>query len=132
MTKPKGELVKCDGTMTQGAFNTFIRNLLRAGSVKWKANDNCRAKARVRRGWYKCAECGRVKQGTVREAGKKVVNNNVDHIDPATPITGFVSWDNYIERLFCDSDNLQLLCKPCHKEKCAEEAAERAKHRKKK
>jgi 5-methylcytosine-specific restriction endonuclease McrA len=31
--------------------------------------------------------------------------------------------------MFCEEDNLQLLCKACHDTKSAEEAAERKKYR---
>ena len=49
-------------------------------------------------------------------------NIAVDHIDPVVnPTTGFVSWDNLIERLFVEKDGLQLLCKACHDEKTSDE-----------
>jgi hypothetical protein len=35
---------------------------------------------------------------------------------PVIPVTGFDSWDETIERIFCEKDNLELLCIPCHKQ----------------
>ena len=50
----------------------------------------------------------------------------VDHIDPVVPVDReIVDWNEYIERLFCSTDKLQVLCKPCHQIKCNEENEER-------
>jgi hypothetical protein len=46
----------------------------------------------------------------------------VDHINPVVdPAKGFINWDIYIDRIFCEVDKLQVLCRSCHKEKTAEE-----------
>lgn len=48
----------------------------------------------------------------------------VDHIKPIIdPVVGFTTWDECIERMFCEADNLQVLCKTCHDEKSNEERA---------
>jgi hypothetical protein len=40
----------------------------------------------------------------------------VDHMVPVVDATlGFTTWDSYIENMFCDKENLQVVCKPCHK-----------------
>ena len=39
----------------------------------------------------------------------------VNHRIPVIPVTGFDSWDAVIDRLFCEEDALEVLCKPCHK-----------------
>ena len=53
---------------------------------------------------------------------------NVDHVSPVIlPETGFTTWDSFIERLFCDKSNLQVLCKGCHDEKTRMERKERVK-----
>jgi len=47
---------------------------------------------------------------------------NVDHILPAVdPEKGFETWDIFIDRLFCERENLQAICLVCHKKKSAEE-----------
>ena len=62
---------------------------------------------------YTCNECK-------REYPAKEVN--VDHVLPVVdPHVGFVSWDVFIDRLFCDKDNLQVLCSACHTKKSAKE-----------
>ena len=62
---------------------------------------------------YLCAACCQ------EYTAKDVV---VDHIDPVIhPKEGFVSWDVFIQRLYCDKDNLSVLCKVCHKIKSKEE-----------
>ena len=40
--------------------------------------------------------------------------------------TGFTTFDDYIERLFCEVDNLDVLCYDCHREKTDKETEERA------
>ena len=51
---------------------------------------------------YRCAMCGGwYGSGDVA----------VDHIDPVIPVNGErSSWDEFIDRLFCTKDNLQLVC----------------------
>jgi len=50
----------------------------------------------------------------------------VDHIQPVVPVDReILSWDEYIERLFCGVDNLQVLCKPCHQIKTNDENHDR-------
>ena len=55
-----------------------------------------------------------IQKGMLVEKGKVVV----DHINPVIPIEGFPNktwdWNIYIERMFCDTNNLQVLCKECH------------------
>jgi 5-methylcytosine-specific restriction endonuclease McrA len=55
----------------------------------------------------------------------------VDHIEPVgsfpEPIPGKLG--AYVDRLFCDVDNLQLLCKECHAAKTKREAEARKKLR---
>jgi len=45
----------------------------------------------------------------------------VDHIQPVVGISGFTTWDSFIQGLFCDRDNLQVLCKTCHSIKTKKE-----------
>ena len=51
---------------------------------------------------------------------------HVDHIYPVVPVEREVrDWNEYIERLFCNSSGLQVLCIDCHQKKSNEENAER-------
>lgn len=120
----RGELVKNNNTWTQAKFNSFIKNNLRSATRKWGPIHKCTKDARVARGLYKCACCQEEVPPTVvcEETNKRVKNIFVDHIVPIVdPAVGFVSWDSVIERMFCDSDNLQILCLNCHKVKSQEE-----------
>lgn len=46
----------------------------------------------------------------------------VDHKAPVVdPNIGFVDWNTFIERLFCEKKNLQVLCNSCHKNKTLKE-----------
>lgn len=57
-----------------------------------------------RRVHYKCAQCGRF----FRDENKNIA---VDHIVPVVdPAVGYVDMNTYTDRLFCDIDNLQVLC----------------------
>lgn len=89
----------------------YIENTLRAASRKWKPKNDAFVAARVSRGNYECAKCKAiVKRGEL----------NVDHKEAViNPMTGFTTWDDYIERLLLEEDGYQVLCIPCHKEKTA-------------
>lgn len=56
----------------------------------------------------------------------------VDHIEPIVPLTGWESWDSYIERMFCEKEGLQILCEECHDVKTRAEKKKRVDNRKKK
>lgn len=130
VARPSGPKTRCSGEWTEAKFLSFIKNNLRQATQKWKPIQDCKKNAWIRRGWYRCAECkGEVPASVVIDR-KRENNGYVDHIDPIVPTTGWVSWDHCIDRMFCELDNLQYLCRKCHKSKCAEETAERAAYRK--
>lgn len=116
-------------------IQTFVQNTLRRASSKWYAKNKALSEARVPNGTFstgrikyawKCATCGEL-------CKKKDVQ--VDHIDPVVPLDGYANGMDYdlnefAVRLFCSVKNLQVLCKPCHKLKSADEAAIRSVERK--
>lgn len=118
---PLGE-VRNDGEWTEGRYRSFITSTLRGGMrrwpPKWKALKDAALGRKVNKKTgklamhYKCAACAEEFTST---------NIEVDHIESVVASTGFVSWDVYIDRLFCEKSNLQVLCKPCHKIKTKEE-----------
>jgi 5-methylcytosine-specific restriction endonuclease McrA len=68
----------------------------------------------VRRGIYHCAGCDQDVPVSIKIEGKRIKNVSVDHINPVVDVGGFVDWNEFISRLYCELDNLQLLCKQCH------------------
>lgn len=115
-----------DGEWTEGRYRSFITSTLRGGMRRWPP------KWKV----LKSAEIGRkINKKTGKLAMHYicgVCNENypakdvqVDHFLPVVdPATGFVTWDIYIDRLFCERTNLQVLCTKCHKLKTKKEKHE--------
>lgn len=117
------------GQWTEGRYRSFITSILRAGSRKWSPIHTTRKKARVKRGYYKCNACKNSVTASKVIKGKRVPNVFVDHINPVVdPIKGFTTWDDYIERLYCEEDNLQVLCRSCHDNKTQKEKKQRTKN----
>ena len=74
--------------------------------------------------WVKCAECGEMEAKS---------NVQVDHKEPLVPLNSSLeemTWSEVVDRLWCDINNLQLLCKPCHRAKSSAEMKERRKLKK--
>lgn len=66
---------------------------------------------------YKCNVCGTYTGST------KVA---VDHIIPVVSVSeGFIDFNTFIDRLFCDQSNLQVICDDCHDKKTYEERISR-------
>jgi 5-methylcytosine-specific restriction endonuclease McrA len=115
-----------DGEWTEGRYRSFITSTLRSGMRRWPPKWKALKSAEVGRivnkktgklaMHYICAGCN------VPHPSKDV---QVDHIEPVVnPTTGFVSWDVYIDRMFCEKSNLQVLCTTCHRVKTKEEKDE--------
>jgi hypothetical protein len=63
---------------------------------------------------------------------KRVKNVFVDHILPIIdPEVGFTSWDDFINRLFCEREGLQCICGDCHDKKTTNERAAASDRRRK-
>lgn len=106
------------GKWTLARKKSFIISALRRASTRWGPKNVAKAKARVGHGVYLCNHCKREGAATLPpEEGKKRRRNNaaVDHIVPVVdPTVGFQSWDIYIERMFCEEEGFQVLCRECH------------------
>lgn len=113
-------LTRADGTWSEAKYNSFIRSQLRKGWMKWPPKNNLLREARVERGVYKCECCGELTPATVKVPAvttgrlKKIKGVNVDHIVPATPLTGVYDWDIFAHNLYCERDNLWVICHKCH------------------
>lgn len=122
MARPSGPKTRCSGLWTEAKYRSFIVNLLRQGTRKWKPISDCIKKARIRRGIYLCAECKEEVPASISVNGKRKKNIIVDHEPPVVdPEVGFTTYDEFIEKLFCEEDSLQALCLRCHDEKTKEE-----------
>jgi 5-methylcytosine-specific restriction endonuclease McrA len=104
-----------NGEWTIGRFNSFVTSILRSGSrrwgPKWQTLDASKTEKRINPAtgrlaqFFRCAKCN----------GEFTAKNvQVDHI---TPIGYDKSWDEFIDGLFCERENLQTLCSSCHLEK---------------
>jgi 5-methylcytosine-specific restriction endonuclease McrA len=117
------------GEWTEARFRSFITSALRAASRRWPPKYKALKDAFVGRKvnaktgklamHYRCAACRK---------HFVAADVQVDHIVPVVdPKKGFVSWDVFIERMFVEIENLQVLCKPCHKVKTDKEKDQRKK-----
>lgn len=122
--RPSGEKTRCNGTWTEAKFNSFIKGNLRSATIKWGPIQVCKKQAHVRRGVYFCAGCQSEVPASIIVDRERKNNIFVDHINPIVdPAVGFTTWDDLINRMFCELDNLQVLCRKCHDEKGLEERA---------
>lgn len=115
------------GQWTASRMASFIKGGLRTLSRKWPPKYETLKRAMVGRrldpatgkmsNRYQCAGCGNLfKQADVQ----------VDHIDPVVSVTdGFIDWNEYIMRMFCEADGLQVLCSECHGVKTQNERKQR-------
>jgi len=120
------------GQWTVARFHSFIKSALRGASKRWGPRHEAKRAARVERGVYMCAGYKRkphkVPASLPPAEGKtrRIDNAVVDHINPVIdPEVGFTTWDDVIERLFCEADGLQVLCHACHQLKTKDERAKR-------
>lgn len=102
-------------------FN-YVKNALRIATYKWPYFSMAMSRQRLERGLYQCEACK-------DSFGPKEINR--DHIEPVIAVTGWVSWEEYINRLFVKSEGIQILCERCHENKTATENILRVKHNQK-
>ena len=124
-TKKKAARKKVDkprnaGTMSESAFWSFIRSGLRQKSRFWKPITQCKLAARRpykgpnkrQKFEYLCNVCNKW------FPEKKI---NIDHIQPAGSLRSAQDLPGFVERLFCEIDNLQCICESCHNVKTQNE-----------
>lgn len=76
--------------------------------------------------WVRCKHC---KLPTPKYKAQ------VDHEHPIVPITSSLedmTWDEVVNRTWCNPQNLQVMCKDCHKGKTLEENRFRRAYKKQK
>jgi len=108
--------VRCAETMTESAFWSFIRSALRNKSRWWKPISVCKLRAKRpykgankrQKFEYQCNVC----KGYFPEK-----DINVDHKIPAGSLNSGADLPGFVERLFCEEKDLQVLCETCHTKK---------------
>lgn len=108
--------------------NNFIKAKIRFASLKWPPRSDSLKLAKKGVNQYECAMCNGLFER------KKV---QIDHVESVVPIDndwpyGYIDWNIYLPRLFCDVDGFQILCEACHSSKSQMEDAMRAGFREKK
>ncbi len=111
------------GVWTPARFNSFITSTLRRATARWGPKNEAKKYAR-----HVCKlpnEKGRLVFHSVCQHCASIIpetTSKVDHIDPVVdPAIGFTTWDDKIERMFCEVEGFQVLCPCCHDEKTASE-----------
>ena len=118
--KKKVDKPRNAGTMSESAFWSFIRSGLRQKSRFWKPITQCKLAARRpykgpnkrQKFEYLCNVCNKW------FPEKKI---NIDHIHPAGSLRCAQDLPGFVERLFCEIDNLQCICESCHNVKTQNE-----------
>lgn len=119
MTKRGVPLTRASETMTEAQFFSWIRSGIRRMSLRWRPrNEVLRDHRRPYTGenkrtkWeYSCNSC---KQWFIMK------DIEVDHIVKCGSIKTFDDVGTFLERLLCEKDGYQVLCKECHLKKTNE------------
>jgi hypothetical protein len=114
MARIKPECTRAGGKWTEAKFWSFIRSSLRKRFMVWPPNSQCRNAARRpyvgdnprQKYEYQCAHCKEWKMGKETQVHHKVECGSLKTL---ADIAGFV------DRLFCEAKDLELVCIPCHK-----------------
>ena len=124
----------CSWTMTRAERTSFIKAALRSKSRFWKPAQDALKESKRGYNQYECNMCHIVwpsklpplvpykknKDGKMVKC-KRITNNVIDHINEVVDEKeGWVSWDSFIERLFCEKDWFQILCASCNHKKTTE------------
>ena len=113
------ERTRASGTWTEARYFGFIRSALRSAFQKYPVKYH--AKKRAMRDTeegarYECAACNELfRSGEVQ----------VDHVVPCGSLKTYEDLPQFVERMFCEVDGFQVLCKPCHQTKTNEERKQR-------
>lgn len=112
------------GLIKGGIRRVFSRSELRRSIIdQSRRNYTDGNRPRVTK-WSHCQDCDKFIPTYLME---------VDHVVPIVPINQSLeqmSWDEIVNRIWCDPKNLRAVCKNCHKIKTKEETKARAYHRK--
>lgn len=107
-------MMHCSGTMTSSQYLAWIRSALRSRWLRWPPRGEALKLARrayngsnrLQKWEYNCKMCD--KWFLAKEV-------EVDHIEEAGSILTVEDIGPFAGRLYCETSNLRVLCKPCHK-----------------
>ncbi len=116
-------------------LSTWLVWVLRKASYRWPARYKALKLAQVGPNTFKCAKCLK----DYKKVGKQRIIS-VDHIipvkDPSKPqafqealVACQCGVCDYIRKMFCTPEELQILCKDCHDQKTTKEMGHRKKAR---
>jgi 5-methylcytosine-specific restriction endonuclease McrA len=109
MDKPKNAVFQ--DAKLRGYIVSALRRIWSWSSERSRAIN----RAKVGRNAYQCELCKCIK--------RSLKSMNCDHRVPVGPSPYSRldkkgrTWDDYMNALFCSADNLQVICKECHKDK---------------
>lgn len=112
--KAVGTLIRCGGTMTESQWLAWVRSALRSKWLRWPPRAAALKAAQVpykgenkRRLYsYQCAMCYNLFPQQEVE---------VDHYPhDAGSILSAQDIGEFCNNLFCETDNLRVVCRPCH------------------
>jgi hypothetical protein len=115
---------RCNGEWTEARYISFVKSALRG--ARWPEKYRAVNLAFVEHGinpatgrkckLHKCSVCRNLFPQNAVQA---------DHIVPVVGSEGFVSWDRFIQRLYCPAEGFRVVCKECHGEITAKERTDR-------
>ena len=109
------ERTRAGKTWTEARYWGFIRSALRMAwqkyPVKWQVKKSASRPSQLTdkrtKFEYQCSLCKGWFKGKEAE---------VDHVEPAGRLKNYHDLPGFVARLFCEKDNLRVLCKACHKD----------------
>ena len=106
---------------TEARFFGFIRGALRKAFLRWPQRQAAKNRAKVidaagKPKWV-CADCSQLFMAKDTE---------VDHVVPCGSCNTFADLPGFVERMFCEADGFQILCKPCHLSKTNKSRSKKA------
>lgn len=102
-------------TWTKSRYFSYIRSCLRRSWSRYPVRFQVLAKASRP---YKGEDKRRKKEYQCKICNKWFMQKEVevDHITPCGSLKEYDDLPRFVATLFCEEDNLRVLCKPCHKE----------------
>jgi hypothetical protein len=120
-TKPKlswDDIKKDPERLKYFKFN-WAKNAIRRASYRWPGRYNAKKRNYITVEYeLKNGEI-RLKEQCFCDLCGIISSKNffqLDHKETCVPLTGWISFDNFIDRMMCLEEEFQIICKPCHKD----------------